>query len=159
VRLTTDLAALGAEPHFAVDVTQRVMSSLADARPGRADVPAGQLGWAAAAAVAGGLAILAGLWPLLPDLYRIAGEGWAMASGLRLVVTQMVLLGGSVLSAAITALARVADGLAPLVSLLQGLQPIALGALTACVLIMTSTIVLVVGRDLRGVTCSRGTSR
>jgi hypothetical protein len=133
-----------------VDVTARVLAELPGIRQtGAEEVSTRQLGWAAAAALACSLGLLATLWRLLPGLGTPLHDLWALAASLRHPLFAMLSAAATLLATSLKAVGRLFEGLAPLVGALQGLEPLVIGALATCAAIMAGTIVFVVGRDLR----------
>jgi hypothetical protein len=159
--LTEDLASLYVEAPIEIDVTARVMDEIRDELPVAVDVvPARQLGWAAAAAVACVVLVLSALVPFAPEMGSLARDGWSVASGLARAA-------GSALAApaesAVTASAGVAGNLlgslTAVAGELTGLEPIAATVIGVFFLLMSTTIALVVGRDFRGPAWTESRSR
>jgi hypothetical protein len=148
--LSEALRELRFDPPPTVDVTERVMQGLPELGRGHPDeVSVRQLGWAAAAAVLCGLALLAGLWRMLPDLSGPAREIWASAASLRHALGSIGSVTATLVSSGLKTTGRLLEGLAPVAGALQGLEPVVIAALATCAAVMAGTIVVVVGRDLR----------
>jgi hypothetical protein len=150
-RLTRELFTLRTEIPFEVDVAATVRQRIAALGPiERFEVPPRQLGWAAAAAVAGAVALLVAVWGAREELGRLVADaavvtreltrvGLALAGGLagiRLVPARVALRAAA---AVLGAAAPDGPGAPPAVVALTALGYAA----------MTVTITLLVGRDLR----------
>ncbi len=160
LRLSDLLRELRFDPPPPVDVTARVLEELPRlGRPGTEEVTTWQLGWAATLALTCGLGLLATLWRMLPALSGPAQEIWTLALSLRHPLESMGSAAMTLISAILKTAGRLLQSLAPLVSALQGLEPVAIGALASCAVIMAGTIVFIVGRDLRpGAPSEEGTT-
>ena len=147
------LSALRVEPWFAVDVTTRVMLELAAApAPRRNEVTPLQLGWAGSVAFVAGVGLIVGLWALVPELTRLASAAWGQlsaASGLMSAATTFI---AALLSAATKTGAGLFVAARALATSVAELKQVAVVTLILCSAMMTTVIVLVVGRDLRRVT-------
>jgi hypothetical protein len=146
-RMAVDLAGLRCDYPFEIDVRPRVLARLADLqRPSTTDVPTRQLGWAALAAGIAAVMLVGGFIELLPDLARLARGLLVAAGSLGDLIGRLL----QPLSLVMTVPLRLAWGLfkwaAPL---LDGLQPLAIGAAAACTAAMVATIAVVLSRDLR----------
>ena len=151
-RLKLDLESLrGSFPH-AIDVHGRVLREIGTLGGiEREVVPARQIGWAAAAAVACGLGLLAILPWLWPDLSPLLADLRIAASTFIKIIGELAAPLVSLLALPFKLAGTLFRMLAALFSLLSRLQPAAIAALTACYVVMATTITLVVGRDLKRV--------
>jgi hypothetical protein len=148
--LSDALRALRDDPTPPVDVTARVIAGLPDLVHADAEeVTTRQLGWAAFLALACSLGLLGSLWRILPTLSGPAQELGTFALSLRHPLASIGSVAVTLVSTVFKIAGRIVQSLAPLVGTLQGLEPVAIGALSSCAAIMAGTIVLVVGRDLR----------
>jgi len=148
--LSDALRELRLDPPPPVDVTARVLDGLPDlGRAGSGEVTTWQLGWAATVVVTCSLGLLGTLWRMLPALSGPAQEIWTFAVSLRHPLASMGSVAVTLISTVFKIAGRLLQSLAPLAGALQGLEPVAIGALASCAVIMAGTIVFVVGRDLR----------
>lgn len=149
-RLTSALAALDAELPFEVDVTQRVRSGVGRRRalPGR-EVAFGELAGSAVAAAATLAALGFGLWRLAPMLPRLFAEARLLASAIGSALTTLWSPLATVLSAAARSARTVLTALEPSAGTLETLQAVMIATVALCALTMATSIVLVVGHDLR----------
>jgi hypothetical protein len=152
-RLKLDLESLRRSFPHAIDVRSHVMRAIGSlGRVEREDIPARQLGWAAAAAIACGVALLGSLPWLLPELSPLLGQIKITAATFGRVLAELL----SPLLSLITVpfkLAGLAYRLATLlISQLSRLEPAAIAATAFCYMAMAATITLIVGRDLRKTT-------
>jgi hypothetical protein len=152
-RLTRDLALLREQPAPAVEVVARVMARVTAApRQDPLRLPVGALAASLAALAIAGLGGLAALWRAAPDLPRIVATARIAAAG-----------GAELLGLALRALRTSAgfvfdlglDLLRAAATLLVQLEPLFAAATVFGSIVMLTTIVLVVGRDLRGLTPAR----
>jgi hypothetical protein len=148
-RLTAALAALRVELPVPVDVSEAVARRIShtDPAPARA-VSSRQVGWAALAAGLFGIGLLLGIWQLAPDARQMAGQASSAIAG----VLQVLAALATPLAGFLTAIARAAGGLlATLASFFEPMQqfgPVAVATIALSTALMTTAIVLVVGRDL-----------
>lgn len=148
--LSDALRELRLDPPPPVDVTARVIEGLPGlGRAAAGEVTTWQLGWAAAAVLTCGLGLLGTFWRMLPALNGPAQEFWTFAISLRHPLVSIGSVAVTLISTVFKIAGRVLQSLAPLAGALQGLEPVAIGALASCAAIMAGTIVFVVGRDLR----------
>jgi len=154
-RLTADLTLLRSGLPFEIDVTARVASGLAGLQPVRDEVSTRQLGWAAAAAVACGTGLIAGLWALVPGLTRAMSGGQVLFSSLRQLLSGVA---DAVTTVAVAGFGLVVDLLSFLAlasGSLETLLPVAIVAVALGSTMMGTTVVVVVGRDIRKATWIR----
>jgi hypothetical protein len=149
-RLKTDLAILRSEFPQAIDIRRRVMREISGmGRIERDLVPARQIGWAAAAAIACSVGLLGSLPWLWPQLSPLLAEIEAMATTFGRVAVDLSAPLLTLLSLPFRlagALLKTLDGIP---SLLSRLEPAAIGTIAIGYMAMAATIALVVGRDLR----------
>ena len=154
-RLTADLTLLRSALPFEIDVTARVATDLAEQRPVLDEVSTRQLGWSAAAAVACGVGLFAGLWALVPGLMRAASGGQVVFTSLRHVLTGVANAVTTVAIAGFGLLADLLSSLAVAAGSLETLLPIAIVAVALGSTMMGTTVIVVVGRDIRKATWIR----
>jgi hypothetical protein len=155
-RLTADLALLRSAAPFEIDVTSRVARDLAGLRPAREEVSTRQLGWAVAAAVACGAGLLVGLWALVPGLARAASGGRALFTSLRHAFAGVA---DAIITIAATGFGLLGDLVSSLAVASSGLQPLVPAAIAVVALgwvMMGTTVIVVVGRDIKKATWIRG---
>jgi hypothetical protein len=149
-RLKTDFAFLREECPHAVDVKRRVMRAVAGmGGVERELVPARQIAWGAAAAIAcslGLLGILPSFWhqlsPLMAEMQVLLVAFGNIAADLAAPVLTL-------LSLPLKLAVIIVKTLAGFGSLVSRLEPAAVTAITIGSMAMTATIALVVGRDLK----------
>lgn len=148
--LASLLAELRAETAGPLDVTARVAAGLAAIDPprGPGESPR-QLGWAAAAALACGVGLAAGLWALVPELLRLGERAIVLARGAGGAASGLLVPVATVLTAAGRLAGRLLLSAAALPGRLAELEPLGIATISTCFVMMTTMIVLVVGRDLR----------
>lgn len=148
-RLTADLSSLRAELPFPVDVTARVATRVAELVPGaRDDVGVKQLAWSAAAVLVFGFALLAGLWQMAPELWGLAGEARKLLAAVGGTLAGLLESAAGLIATVFSSIGRLLAYLGPVADTLETLQPVAIVTIAACAVMMVSSIVLVVGRDL-----------
>lgn len=136
-------------PHE-LDVSARVGGRLHLLRPQDfEEVPARQLGWAAAFAVAclGGL--IAGFWFLLPDLPPLLDGAAGVASSLGGALEGLARAALALLALPVKLLGVLVRMLTACGTLLARLEPVAVAVVGLGYAAMAATITLVLGRDLR----------
>jgi len=148
LRLLGDLAGLRTEVPFDVEVTRRVLRQITGLGPVvREEVPARQLGWAAAIAVATTVGLSFVFFGSLPS-YATLG---AQIQGLAGNAARVVLGGAEVLwtlaAVPIKLLGVVFEALGALAPVLEWIQPAAGAVALLCYLAMTTTILTVLWRD------------
>ncbi len=147
--VVADLALLRGEPTFELDVSDRVMTRVRELETvGRAEVPVWQLGWSTAAAVLTAVALVGGLWVMLPDLLHGARQLLAVAGSFRNAAMALTAPLIGLLEVPLRLLWSLAGALRAGSPLLNGLQPVGVGLGVLAFLVMTTTIGYVVGRDL-----------
>jgi len=150
--LRGELASLRGEFPQAIDIRRRVMSAISGMESVERElVPARQIGWAAAAAIAcfiGLFGSLPWLWPqlspLLADIEVMAATFGRVAADLAAPLITLLSLPFKLAGVLI----RTLSGFA---SFLSRLEPAAIGTIAICYMAMAATITLVVGRDLMNV--------
>jgi len=149
-RLTTQLEQLRLETPVEVDLTARVVARVARTAPALREEPSvWQLAWSAGGLVAFLVALLFGLWRLVPAVSVLAGESRTLVTGLWRTLSGLA----APLTALVSTLARMLGGmlrsLAALAQHLQSLEPLIITTVVLCTLTMATCIILVVGRDIR----------
>jgi hypothetical protein len=148
-RITTGLSSLRVEAPIPIDVTARVARQVAGmALPAREETRPGPMVASTAAVVLVGVALLAGLWRLVPELWGLAGEARTFLAGVWLAASSLVEPAAGVVATLARALGGLLASLGPVAETLAALQPVVIVTIAACSLMMVSSIVLVVGRDL-----------
>lgn len=149
-RLRLELASLRGEFPDAIDVRRRVMSAISGiGRVEREAVPARQIGWAAAAAIACGLGLLGSLPWLWPQLAPLMTDLTAMASTFGRIAADLAAPLWTLLALPFKLAGALLKSLAGFSSILSRLEPAAIAAIAICYTAMAATITLIVGRDLR----------
>lgn len=145
-----ELTSLRGQIPYEVDVRRRVMLEIDKLAPrDRLEVPAWQLGWSTVA-VGLGVAVLFGmLWMSWPEWRTGAENGFALVRGLADVSATLATVLISLLSLPFKMLAGLSDLLTGVPTVASRVKPFAVIGIALCYLIMTGTIVGVVGRDLR----------
>jgi len=149
-RLRGELASLRGEFPQAIDIRGRVMREISGmVSVERELVPARQIGWAAAAAIAcfiGLLGSLPWLWPqvtpLLADLKVMAVTFGRVAVDVSAPLITLLSLPFKLAGVMIRALSG-------FTTFLSRLEPVAIGTIAVCYMAMAATIALIVGRDLK----------
>jgi hypothetical protein len=149
-RLVRDLGLLRGQIPYAIDIRSRVMLEIGRLGPvDRSEVPAWQLGWAAAVAglgVTGLVGLMVSLWSgLLSGL----GTVTVLLGGLAELVGKLLSALFSLLALPVKLATSLKDLWIEIPAALSSLEPFAIAALAVCYLIMGATIIHVVGRDLR----------
>lgn len=148
--LTEAIAGKRVEISFPVDVTAGVLARIRQADPPLAgdELTARHAGWFSATAAVFGVVLLVGLWRLAPDLPPLAEAARATLSGMRHLVTGL----GAPLVAFVSTLARslgrAAASLQALNAPLQQVAPLLISIVGLCTAMMTTSILLVLRRDL-----------
>jgi len=149
-RLKGELASLRGEFPRVIDVRQRVMHEISGlGRVERDLVTPRQVGWAAAAALACGLGLLGSLPWLWPQLAPVLAELKVLAATFGKVGADLTAPFLMLLSLPFKLAVAMLKSLTGLSSLLDKLEPAAIGTISICFMAMAATVTLVVGRDLR----------
>jgi predicted anti-sigma-YlaC factor YlaD len=139
-----DLRALRTEPPYTVDVTARVLREVAAwPRPRSEEPRAVILAWSSLGALTTAAGLLLGLASRLPAGARAAHGAWLALAGFG---SALAGLAESILAPALHLLVR---GAAALPSSAPGSAAVIQLAIAVAALAMTSTVVIVVGRDFR----------
>ena len=147
--LTAALSSLRVDCPLTVDVTGRVASRVAGLAPAAyEEVGLRQLAWSATAVVVFGIALLAGLWQMAPGLWGLAGEARKLMAGAWVALSGLLEPAAGWVATVVTSIGRLLAALGPVADTLETLQPVAIVTIVACSVMMVSSIVLVVGRDL-----------
>jgi hypothetical protein len=148
--IADELASLRGQIPYSIDVRRRVMLEIDRLGPAaREEVPASQLGWATAVAGLGGIVLLVLLWGSWPE-WRVGMENvFALVRGLADVSATLFSVLLSLLSLPFKMIAGLRDLWHQVPVVASRLKPFAIVGIALCYLIMASTIVGVVGRDLR----------
>jgi hypothetical protein len=147
--LTADLSSLRVDWPFPVDVTARVATRVAGLAPGAHEqVGLRQLAWSTTAVVVFGVALLAGMWQMAPGLWGLAGEGRKLLAGAWTAISGLLEPAAGWIAGIISSIGRLLASLSPVVDSLATLQPVVIVTIVASSVMMVSSIVLVVGRDL-----------
>jgi hypothetical protein len=149
-RLKRELASLRGEFPHTIDIRRRVMREISSiGRVEREVVPARQIGWAAAAAIACGLGLLGSLAWFWPDVAPLLAELEVMAGTFGRIVADVAAPLITLLSLPFKLAGVLLKSLAGYASVLSRLEPAAIGAITICYMGMAVLITLIVGRDFR----------
>lgn len=152
-RLKLDLESLRESFPHAIDVRPRVMREIGSLdRVEREHIPARQIGWAAAAAIACCLALLGSLPWLLPQVSPLLGQIKIMAATFGKVLVELASPLISLITVPFKLLGLAYRLAAVFVSQLSRLEPAAITAAAFCYMAMAATITLIVGRDLKKTT-------
>ncbi len=148
--IADELASLRGQIPYSVDVRRRVAIEIDRLGPAaREEVPASQLGWATVVVALGGVLLLVLLWGSWPE-WRVGMENvFALVRGLADVSATLATMLLSLLSLPFKMIAGLRDLWIQLPSVASRMKPFAIVGVALCYLIMASTIVGVVGRDLR----------
>jgi hypothetical protein len=147
--LTADLSSLRVASPILIDVTARVARHVAGAAPpAREETRLGPLVASTAGGILAGVALLAGLWRVTPGLWELAGEARTLLAGVWLAASRLAEPAAALAATVARALGGLLASLGPVAESLEALQPVAIVTIAACSLMMVSSIVLVVGRDL-----------
>jgi hypothetical protein len=143
------LSLRGEYPHE-LDVRGRVGRDLDALRP-RAleEVPARQLGWAAAFAVACLAGLIAGLWLLAPELSPMLDGAAGLLSSLGGLLEGLGRAALALIALPFKLLGVLARVLAACGSLLARLEPVAVAVVALGYVAMAATVTLILGRDIR----------
>ena len=148
--IVDELASLRGQIPFTVDVRRRVMIEIDRLGPTtRHEVSTWQLASATAIVGLGVITLLALLWGSWPEWRTGMENGVALLRGLADVSTTLAALLISLLSIPFRLFVGLRDLWATIPSVASGLKPFAIVGVALCYLIMASTVVGVVGRDLR----------
>jgi len=148
--IVDDLASLRGQIPYAVDVQRRVMIEIDRLGPmARHEVSTWQLAWATAIVGLVGVALMALLWGSWPEWRTGMENTFALVRGLTDVSVTLVALLISMLSIPFKLIVGLQDLWTEIPSVATRLKPFAIVGVALCYLIMASTIVGVVGRDLR----------
>ena len=147
--LTADLSSLRVDCPLPVDVTARVAKHVAGLAPGiHEEVGVRQLAWSSTAAAVFGIALLAGFWKMAPELWGLAAEARKLMAGAWVALSGLLEPAAAWIAKAVSSIGRLLAMLGPVADTLATLQPVVIVTIVACSLMMVSSIVLVVGRDL-----------
>jgi hypothetical protein len=148
--LRDELSSLRQEIPHPVDVRTRVMPRIHTlVGVAREEVPARHLGWAGALAATCSVALLAGLWLLLPELpalLRVTGGLISSLGSAALVLSASLL---TLIALPFKLIGIAIDTLGSLGPVASRLEPVGLVAVGLSYAAMAATITLVVGRDLK----------
>jgi predicted anti-sigma-YlaC factor YlaD len=145
--LNAELARLRTEPPFEIDLAPHVRSRLPSLDPvDRAAVPARQLGWAAASAIAAGLTLVVFAALFAPQLSLGARQALGLLSSVRPIASGLASTIAAAVAALFGALGSVLDSLPVL---LRTVEPVAMPFIVLGYLAMAATIISIVGRDLK----------
>ena len=148
-RMIAELALLGAAP-VEVDVAARVMAAIEPHdRVSRDEVPARQLGWAAVAAGLGALIVAASFGGQLPKIEALLQSGAAIALNLLGFADALLAPVWALISIPFRLLGAVGEWLIGLAPQASRALPFARAGVAFGYLVMASTVLLVVIRDLR----------
>jgi hypothetical protein len=152
-RLKLDLESLRGSFQHAIDVHGRVLREIGTLGGiEREVVPARQIGWAAAAALACCAALLGSLPWLLPEISPLLGQIKIMAATFGRVLAELVSPLISLITVPFKIMGLAYELAAVFFSQLSRLEPAAITAAACCYTAMAATITLVVGRDLKKTT-------
>jgi hypothetical protein len=147
--LTADLSSLRVDWPIPIDVTARVATHVAGLAPDpHEEVGLRQLAWSTTAVVTFGVAVLAGLWQMAPGLWGLAGETRDLLAGAWVALSGLIEPAAGWIATVVSSIGRLLASLGPVVESLDMLPPVMIVTIVACSLMMVSSIVLVVGRDL-----------
>lgn len=147
--MTADLSSLRVDCPLPVDVTARVATGVAELAPrAHEEVGVRQLAWSTTAAVVFGIALLAGLWKMAPGLWGLAVETRNLMAGAWVALSGLLEPVAAWMANVVSSIGRLLATLGPVADTLATLQPVVIVTIVACSLMMVSSIVLVVGRDL-----------
>jgi hypothetical protein len=148
--LREELGALHDEIPYPLDVRGRVLPRISElGAVAREEVPARQLGWAAALCMACFLGLLAAFRSLLPELLGLAGAAVSTLSPLGAAAADLAAPVWTLIGLPFRLAAIAIESLASLVPLIGRLEPVGLVFVVLSYAAMAATITLVVGRDLR----------
>lgn len=149
-RLTASLVSLRTEMPFEIDVTARVRARLGRLAPAaRSEVSVREFAWSAAAVGAFSVGLLLGLWRLAPALVPLVAEARATLDALGSAASTLLAPVAALISTAVKASGSLLASLGSVAGAIEALQPVAIGMVVLCALMMTASIVLVVRRDLQ----------
>ena len=148
-RLVAELARLHVEPPFAVDVSAAVKRRVAALGPVGRGVGIGRRLLVAAAMAGASL----GLFLVLaragrPELEVALGQLGGLPGSLASLAAGLVALGSSAAASLARLGHRLFDGAHDAFARVEPLEPVAMGGILACTVLMVLTITLVVGRDI-----------
>jgi hypothetical protein len=149
-RLKAELESLrGSIPHL-IDVRPHVMREIGSLGAiEREEVPARQIGWAAAVAIACCAGLLGSLPWLWPEISPLLGDLKIMASTLGKVIAGLAAPLVSLVAVPFKLIGLVYKLAAILFSHLSRLEPAAIAVTAFCYMAMATTITFTVGRDLK----------
>jgi anti-sigma factor RsiW len=149
-RLSESLAVLRGEIPFEIDVTARVVRRIGEIAPkDHGDVPAWQLGWAAATAACLAVVVFASFVLVSGDLALVARDAWTAARGLTETLGRGLSALLSLVAVPFRILVWLLDQLSRLGPLVARLEPFVVASSAGAIAIMAATVILVVSRDLR----------
>jgi len=149
-QLTRQLEQLRVATPVELDLTARVLARVARTEPAQREEPTvWQLAWSAGGLIAFSVALLFGLWRLVPAVSILTTESRTLFTGLQRTISGLA----APLTALVSTLARMLGGmlrsLAGLAEHLQSLEPLFITTVAFCTVTMATSIILVVGRDIR----------
>jgi len=147
VRVAGDLALLRGEILREIDIAPMVMARLERAPDvNREEVPARQLGFAAAAAVASGVGLLWALFGLRPEVSQLVRDMKLLAASLGTLLLQLVDATATLLAVPFKLVLRLLQAIPPV---LQNIQPVAITLVAVAAALMAVSIVFILGRDFK----------
>lgn len=147
-RVVQDLRALRADPPFSIDVTARVIARVtAWPAPRPEELRTGALAWTSLAVLAAAAGLAGALWTVLPTAGRAARGAWLVLAGLRPAISALAEAVAVALTPALRVLGHFAVAL-PGAASAGRLSP-ATYVIAAAAMATASTVIFVVGRDLR----------
>jgi anti-sigma factor RsiW len=148
LRLLDDLAGLRTELPFDVEVTRSVLNQVTRLGPVvREEVPASQLGWAAAIAVAATAGLSVAFFGSMPSYATISAQIQGLAGAAARVVLGGAEVLWTLLAVSVKLLGVALQALGALAPVLEWIQPAAATTVLLCCLAMTTTIFTVLWRD------------
>ena len=85
---------------------------------------------------------------MAPGLWGLAGEARKLMAGVWVALSGLLEPAAGWIATVVTSIGRLLAALGPVADTLETLQPVAIVTIAACSVMMVSSIVLVVGRDL-----------
>lgn len=149
-QLTATLAGLRIELPFEIDVTGRVATRIESLSPGHGhEVSVREFGWSAALVTACSVGLLLGLWSIAPGFPELVEKARLVGAAIGMTSSALMAPAAALVSTAAKLLGHLLASLGGVAGTLESLQPVAIGTVALCALMMTTSIALVVGRDFR----------